>query len=197
ADTTQPTLENASLDDLDAVQTEGAKVTPKSEEAAGSGAEGEETEKPAAETSTTPTEEPPAEVPEEEAPAESAPPADEQPEEPSGEIPSRFRYTDPTDKAINAVNKAAQVAGKPITWAEAERRVKGESTEETPSTVVDPLTAQFSTVDTLKAEITELEGQIDPADEEEILSTKAMRAATVKLAEKRAQLSKEELKLEG
>jgi hypothetical protein len=189
ADTTQPTLENANLDDLDAVQTESAKVTPKSEGEAGSGAEGEE---------------PPAEIPapEGEPPQEGEPegtPPAEEPEEPRGELPNRFRYTDPTDKAINAVYKAAQVAGTPITWAEAERRVKGETpTEQAPAAqVTDPLTTQISTVESLKTEITELEGQIDPADEEEILSTKAMRTATVKLAEKRAQLSKEELKLEG
>jgi hypothetical protein len=187
ADTTQPTLENANLDDLDSVQTEAAKVTPKSEEA-GSGAEGE-----------TPAETPaPEGEPPQEGEPEGTPPADE-PEEPRGELPNRFRYTDPTDKAINAVYKAAQVANAPITWAEAERRVKGEQPPAQAATAPppDPLTAQLTTVETLKNEITLLEQQIDPEDEEEILSTKAMRSATVQLADKRAQLSKEELKLEG
>jgi hypothetical protein len=199
AGTPQPTLENASLEDLDAVQTEGARIAGVAGGGEGTGAE---SEAPVAEAA--PETEPPAETPpptgEETPPAEGEPPtAAPEPEEPRGEIPERFRFKDPTDRAIAAVKKAADVAGTPITWSEAERRVRGEPTApraEGPQ--VDPVAAVTGELESLQNEIAVLEAQIDPPeDSDEILSTKEMRAATVALAEKRSQLIKTELRLEG
>jgi hypothetical protein len=184
----QPTLENANLDDLDAVQTEAAKVVA---EGQADGGEGKEVE------AEPPTGEPPAVEPTAEPPVEppAAAPAAEPPE-PSGEIPERFRFKDPTDRAIAAVKKAADVNGTPITWSEAERRVRGEPVAPQPR--VDPIAQVSVEIDTLKSEIAGLEAQIDPADDsDEILSTKEMRAATVKLTEKRTELLKAELRLEN
>jgi hypothetical protein len=187
----QPSLDNVSLADLDAVQTQAAQVKA----AAGGGDEGKE----AATTETPPAETPPAAVATETPPAAETPPAEEpkpaEPEEPSGEIPSRFRFQDPTDRAIAAVKKAADVNGTPITWAEAEKRVRGEP--QAPVETPDPAAVASANIDTLKGEITELENKINPPDEGDVLSSKEMREAQVELARKSKDLLKAELQLES
>jgi hypothetical protein len=199
ADVPTPTLENASLEDLDAVQTAAASQAAKPE-----AADSKEPVKP--------TEEKPAEEPAKtelvavEEPAKAEVPTEpEQPDaeltkrpEPTdtGELPDRFRFKNPTDKAIAAVYKAAEAAGSKITWAEAEKRVVGETpAAQAETTLVDPLTAAEGTIETLTGEIAELEKQIDPENEEEILSTKEQRKATVRLSQARAELTEAKLEL--
>lgn len=200
-----PTLENASLEDMDAVQTAAATRVADSEKAGKEGdgkpAKAEEPEKPAQEEPAKEEPEKPAEpVVEEPAKAEvptepAKPEKPEKPEEPeaTGELPERFRFRNPNDKAIAAVKKAADAAGKPITWAEAEKRVVGEpQVTETP---VDPVSAAQGTIETLTDEIANLEKQIDPESEDEILSTKEQRKATVRLSQARAELTEAKLEL--
>jgi len=215
ADTaTQPTpegvsladIQGANLDDLDALQTQAAKIT--AARPADSEVITEEPPKPTEEAPKPPTEEAPAPepAPEPEKPQaepvaaqveepKEEPKPEPEPEEPRGELPERFRFKNPTDRAIAAVYKAAEVNGTPITWAEAERRVRGEVTEQRPS--VDPIADVSNSIETLKAEIAELEKKIDPEDEDEILSTKDMRKAQVELARKTGQLTRAELEFEA
>src|SRR5256885_13090271 len=146
ADTTtsQPDLSDASVEQLDELFNKG-KLTLQPAPA-GSGQEapkGEETPPksedtpPAAPPEVTPPGEEPAAQPkegdEEEKPAEGEPPKGEEPPEPEPPQPKetkepseRFRFSDPTDRAIAAVKKAREAAGTPITWAEAETLVRGE-----------------------------------------------------------------------
>ena len=97
------------------------------------------------------------------------------------------------------MKKAADVAGTPISWSEAERRVSGE----TPAPVasvdqIDPVAVTANEVVTLQNEIAALEAQIDPPeDSDEKLSTKEERQANVELSRKRSELVKAELRLEG
>lgn len=198
-DVTTPTLENASLEDMDAVQTAAATQAAKPE-----AADSKEPVKPTAEgkpedppvppiTVTEPVVEEPAkaEVPTEPAKTEPVKPA----ETDTGELPDRFRFKDPKDKAIAAVKKAADAAGTPITWGEAEKRVVGETPAAQAETLVDPVVAAEGTIETLTGEIATLEKQIDPENEEEILSTKEQRKATVRLSQARAELTEAKLEL--
>lgn len=197
----QPNLENVSLTDLDAVQTTAAeKVRTGDTEAAGGGEQGQETpatetpaveqptsEQPASEQPTTET--PAAAEPEKKEPAAEPTQAQAEPTEP--EAPERFRFKDSTDRAVAAIKKARP----DLSWAEAEKLVVGEKpAAEAPA--VDPIAAATTQIATLDDEIKALEAQINPAEEDEILSTKAMREATVKLAEKRAEKVRQEIKLE-
>lgn len=199
-DVPTPTLENASLEEMDAVQTAALTQAAKPEAADSKGEPVKPTEeKPAAEepakVELVAVEEPA----KAEAPTEPAQPAEPvKPAEPTetGELPERFRFKNPTDKAIAAVYKAAEAAGSKITWAEAEKRVVGETPPaQAETTLVDPLVAAEGTIETLTGEIAELEKQIDPENEEEILSTKEQRKATVRLSQARAELTEAKLEL--
>lgn len=195
-DNQQPSLDNASLADLDAVQTTAAeKAMAAKAEGAGGGEQSQETtttveqptsEKPASETETPTTETPAATEPE-----KKEPPTQAQ-AEPEPEAPERFRFKDSTDRAVAAIKKARP----DLSWAEAEKLVVGDKPAADQVPDVDPIAAATTQIDGLKQEIADLEAQINPADEDEILSTKAQREATVKLAAKHGELARAEIKLE-
>lgn len=164
-----------SLTELDTLFQTG-KVEVQSESASG-GKEGQtttgeaEVEKPAkteevvepkAKETETPGDEPVVEAvkPEETTEAEPEKPKDEVVEPEGDELPERFRHKDPIDRAVNAVFKAAQQTGTPISWAEAERRVKGEP--EKPAEVKTEVTTEAvkGTVATLGQEVTDLKTQL-------------------------------------
>lgn len=102
------------------------------------------------------------------------------------DLPERFRFKDSTDRAIVAVHRAAQDRGKPISWAEAEKQVRGEPEEKKIEAQTPALT---EVVDALEAEVTDLESKIDAAGEGEGLITKVFTDLTKQLAQKRTDLA--------
>lgn len=70
----------------------------------------------------------------------------------------RFRHKDPVNRAINALFKARQAAGNEITWAEAERLVKGDPAEAL--AVVEEVDHQ-AIVTTLETEVADIVKKLD------------------------------------
>lgn len=118
---------------------------------------------------------------------ETVPPED--PEEIKGI--QRPRLKDPDDQQIAAIYKHAKESEKPISWAEAERRVKGDpsaKTEET-ATTAPQVTNLTEKADTLRGEIATLETQLDEkASEEGVLYDKALKDMQGQLADKKTDL---------
>jgi hypothetical protein len=195
----QVDLADASLEQLDTLYTTG-----KLDVGPGSGGGGKVSSEAApAETPAPATPETPAKT-EPETPAETpAAPETATPETPAVETPAaptseeeqeiaaiqRPRLKDKVDQQIAAVFKAAELAGNKISWAEAERRVKGEP--ETPAAPVaaTPEVPETANVDTLRNEIAELEAQLEEkAGEEGVLYDKAIKDLSAQLSDKRTDL---------
>lgn len=107
------------------------------------------------------------------------------PEEEKGD---RFRYSNPDDRAINALYKAREKAGSPISWAEAERLVKGEAqtgaTGATGAAAVD----YTEVVSTLTTEVADIEKQLDEAGANEGVFDGNIAKLVRELANKQADL---------
>jgi hypothetical protein len=136
-----------------------------------------------------PPTEPPAAPPAAPIEAAAEPPAEPpaEPEPPAATTddkePDRFRYKDPTDRAINALKKARDTAGTPISWAEAERLVKGEA----PAPPAPPAPAGpelTEVVGTLETEVAEIQRQLKEAGANEGLFDEAIAQLQIDLADK-------------
>lgn len=130
----------------------------------------------------------PAEPEEEAAPAETdKPPAEAVVDTDGDDLPAgihRPRLTDPDDQIIAALYKQAQEKGKPITWAEAERRVKGE-----PAAAETPVAAEQTPdgLETMTADLAEVDRQLTEAGASEGL----MSPEIVALIQRRSDLAAE------
>jgi hypothetical protein len=199
--TSQPDLKDASLEQLDELMTTG-KVTlaPKpggGEQEAPKGealkvetppASGEQPTPPVE----TPTETPPVETPVEtetptETPVETETPVVETPtppEAPKGEeeTASRFRFTEPKDRAIAALKKARP----DLSWSQVEAMVAtDEPAAPTTEAVIEQapvVVAALGNIETIKAEITTRETLIDEYGKEERLPDAEYTKATRELS---------------
>lgn len=102
---------------------------------------------------------------------------------------TRFRHRG-SNRAINALFKAREAAGKAITWAEAERivlgtDVSGPAAESTPTAVSTQLETQ---VGTLRTEVEGLRQQLNEAGENEGVFDKSLAKIVQDLAAKEADL---------
>lgn len=103
---------------------------------------------------------------------------------------TRFRHRG-SNRAINALFKAREAAGKPITWAEAERIVLGSDVSGPTGAAAAPtaLSAQLETqVSTLRTEVEGLRQQLDAAGENEGVFDKSLAKIVQDLAAKEADL---------
>lgn len=98
----------------------------------------------------------------------------------------RPRLKDPIDQQIAAIYKHSKDTGTPITWAEAERRVKGEPASPAKEEPETPTIA--AVVSTLETEVADLKSKLDAAGGDEALFTKEIAKWTQELAEKTADL---------
>lgn len=193
----QPDMSDASIEQLDELMTTGkVELPPKP---AGSGVqEAPKGDQPPAEippaitetakpgetpAATPPPETPPAEIPPETPPA-ATPPTDTPPAEPEGS--ERFRFRDPSDKAIVALRKVRPE----LSWAQAETIVLGEPSAPAPKAdeiiASEPVVIQArETLSNLDAEIIALETQIDEHGKNEGLVTPEFSKAVKDLAAKR------------
>jgi hypothetical protein len=121
---------------------------------------------------------------EETGPTGATGPADDEKDE------TRFRHKG-ANRAINALFKAREAAGKPISWAEAERivlgsDVSGPGASETGATL--PSTQLETQVTTVRGEVEALRRQLDEAGENEGVFDKAISKIVQDLASKEADL---------
>jgi rubrerythrin len=103
---------------------------------------------------------------------------------------TRFRHRG-SNRAINALFKAREAAGKPISWAEAERIVLGSdvSGPDRRSSGANAASAQLETqVSTLRTEVEGLRRQLDEAGENEGVFDKSLAKIVQDLAAKEADL---------
>lgn len=103
---------------------------------------------------------------------------------------TRFRHRG-SNRAINALFKAREAAGKPITWAEAERIVLGSDVSGPTGQAAAPtaLSSQLETqVGTLRTEVEGLRAQLDAAGENEGVFDKSLAKIVQDLAAKEADL---------
>jgi hypothetical protein len=105
----------------------------------------------------------------------------------------RPRLKDPVDQEIAAVFKAAESLaerglGEKITWAEAERRVKGDPPAKVEAPEVEQQPDLVQTVATLEGEVNSIKTKLDEASQGESLFTPEISKLTQELAEKQADL---------
>jgi rubrerythrin len=103
---------------------------------------------------------------------------------------TRFRHRG-SNRAINALFKAREAAGKPISWAEAERIVLGSDVSGPTGEAAAPTaaSAQLETqVSTLRTEVEGLRRQLDEAGENEGVFDKSLAKLVQDLAAKEADL---------
>jgi hypothetical protein len=134
------------------------------------------------------------------APKVEAPPAPKVEEPPKVEdelqLVQRPRLKDPIDQQIAAVFKAAELSGTKISWAEAERRVKGDAAAavktDDPPVVVPDLT---TTVSTLESEIADIETRLTTAGADEGLYNAEIAKLNIEHTKKVAALETAKLRL--
>jgi hypothetical protein len=100
----------------------------------------------------------------------------------------RPRLKNRVDQLIAGVFKEAEAAGKPISWAEAERRIKGDAPVKTEAPVVETPPDHTAVVGTLETEVATLKEQLDAAGAAEGLFTPEIAKLTQELAEKTSDL---------
>jgi len=98
----------------------------------------------------------------------------------------RPRLKNPVDQAIAAVFKAAENSGNPISWAEAERRVKGDQEPDRRETVAEPDLSE--TVTALTTEVTEIKRKLQALGADEGVYNPEIAELTIELADKTADL---------
>jgi hypothetical protein len=132
------------------------------------------------------------EAAQEAAAAEAAAPKGEIEVKPEDEITGiqRPRLRNKVDQQIAAVFKAAEAAEMPISWAEAERRVKGDPPAKVEPVVVAPVAAPdfAGTVATLETEVADIKAKLTSAGADEGLFNAAISTLTIELADKTADL---------
>jgi hypothetical protein len=111
-------------------------------------------------------------------------PAASGPEDDKGD---RFRYSDPTDRAVNALYRARKDAGRPITWAEAEKLVKGDESGASGPPTVEAIDYD-KVVGDLQTEVTDIKKKLDDAGANEGVFDATISKLTQDLAEKTADL---------
>ena len=201
--TSQPDTSNLDLAQLDTLFEKGSLEVP----VVGAAAETKDDAKAPAGASTpatvtdTPVEKEPAAAAGKEAepvaPAteEGAPATTPEPKAADDEVEriQRPRLKNPVDQQIAAVFKAAEVTGEPISWAEAERRVKGDPVATTTTAVTETAPAQAEpdlseVVDTLQGEVQTIKDRLSELGDAEGLLTPEYSRLSIELAEKSADL---------
>lgn len=105
---------------------------------------------------------------------------------PADDKGDRFRYSDPTDRAINALYRARKGTANEVTWAEAERLVKGDAPAASGPAVAE--VDHEKIVGTLETEVAAIKKSLDDAGANEGVFDSAISKLTQDLAEKTADL---------
>jgi hypothetical protein len=98
----------------------------------------------------------------------------------------RFRYSDPQDRAINALYRARKGTANEITWAEAEKLVKGDAPAASGPAVED--VDHEKIVGDLQTEVADIKKKLDDAGANEGVFDATISKLTQDLAEKTADL---------
>jgi hypothetical protein len=106
---------------------------------------------------------------------------------PADDKGDRFRYSDPDDRAINALYRARKGTNREITWAEAERLVKGETTGASGPPAVEAIDYD-KVVGDLETEVNDIKKKLDDAGANEGVFDTTISKLTQDLAEKTADL---------
>lgn len=98
----------------------------------------------------------------------------------------RPRLNDPDDQQIAAIYKHAKENGKPISWAEAEHRVKGDPAQTQAQT---PIVNTAQAVEQLRGEVAEIERELEEkAGQEGVLYDKNIKDLQTSLTDKKTDL---------
>jgi hypothetical protein len=105
---------------------------------------------------------------------------------PADDKGDRFRYSDPTDRAINALYRARKGTANEVTWAEAERLVKGDAPAASGPAVEE--VDHEKIVGALETEVAAIKKSLDEAGANEGVFDATISKLTQDLAEKTADL---------